>query len=102
MANARRMGKSELIAHFADRFQVRHRRVREFFEELRLLSEKELKRSGEFVLAGVVRFVARRRGARVGRNPMTGAPIQIPEKTIVKALHGQAAQRLGPGRVIAG
>lgn len=37
------------------------------------------------MLPGVVRFVLHKRKARVGRNPMTGEPIQIPEKMIVKA-----------------
>jgi len=47
MVEARRMGKSELFAHFANRFEVKRTAAREFFEELAMLSEKELKRSGE-------------------------------------------------------
>ena len=54
MAEARRMGKSELFAHFAERFEVKRAVAREFFDELTMLSEKELKRSGEFVLPGMV------------------------------------------------
>ena len=50
MAEARRMGKSELFSHFADRFEVKRTQAREFFDELNTLAEKELKRSGEFVL----------------------------------------------------
>ena len=50
MAEARRMGKSELFSHFADRFEVKRTQAREFFDELTTLAEKELKRSGEFVL----------------------------------------------------
>mgnify|MGYP001394222307 FL=1 len=52
MAEARRMGKSELFSHFAERFDVKRAQAREFFDELQQLSEKELKRSGEFVLPG--------------------------------------------------
>ena len=48
-------------------------------------SETELKRSGEFVLPGMVKLVVQTRKARMGRNPATGQSIQIPEKTVVKA-----------------
>ena len=73
MADARRMGKSELFSHFAERF------------EMKALSEKELKRSGEFVLPGMVKLVVQKRKARMGRNPATGEAIKIPAKTVVKA-----------------
>ena len=85
MVEARRMGKSELFAHFADRFEVKRAAAREFFDELAMLSEKELKRSGEFVLPGMVKLVVQKRKARTGRNPATGEPIKIPAKTVVKA-----------------
>jgi DNA-binding protein HU-beta len=79
------MGKSELFAHFAERFDVKRVMAREFFEELTMLSEKELKRSGEFVLPDMVKLVVQKRKARQGRNPATGEPIKIPAKTVVKA-----------------
>ncbi|MEI6666748.1 MAG: HU family DNA-binding protein [Acidobacteriota bacterium] len=85
MVEARRMGKSELFAHFAERFDVKRVMAREFFEELTMLSEKELKRSGEFVLPDMVKLVVQKRKARQGRNPATGEPIKIPAKTVVKA-----------------
>src|SRR4029434_2604517 len=85
MADARRMGKMELFAHFADKFDMKRTQVRDLFEELLALSEKELKRSGEFVIPGVCKLVVQRRKAREGRNPATGEPIKIPAKTVVKA-----------------
>lgn len=85
MAEARRMGKSELFAHFATRFDMKRAQAREIFEELTLLAEKELKRSGEFSLPGMVKLVVQKRKARMGRNPATGEPIKIPAKTVVKA-----------------
>ena len=84
MAEARRMGKSELFSHFADRFEVKRTQAREFFDELTSLAEKELKRSGEFVLPGMVKLVVQKRKARMGRNPQTGEPIKIPAKRVVK------------------
>ena len=85
MADARRMGKSELFAHFSEKFGVNRTEARDFFDELQQLSEAELKRSGEFVLPGMVKMVVQKRQARVGRNPATGEQIQIPAKTVVKA-----------------
>src|SRR5436853_7207126 len=85
MADARRMGKSELFSHFAERFEVKRTQSREFFDELTVLAEKELKRSGEFVLPGMVKLVVQKRKARMGRNPATGEAIKIPAKPGVKA-----------------
>ena len=85
MAEARRMGKSELFSHFAERFDVKRTQSREFFDELLQLSERELKRCGEFVLPGMVKLVVQNRKARMGRNPATGEAIEIPAKTVVKA-----------------
>ena len=59
--------------------------ARELFDELAALSEKELKRAGEFTLPGMVKLVVQKRKARMGRNPATGEAIKIPAKTVVKA-----------------
>jgi len=85
MAEARRMGKSELFSHFAERFQIKRTDAREIFDELNSLAESELKRVGEFVLPGMCKLVKQNRKARVGRNPATGETIQIAAKTVVKA-----------------
>jgi DNA-binding protein HU-beta len=85
MADARRMGKTELFAHFAEKFDMKRTTARDFFDELLALSERELKRANEFVLPGICKLVVQRRKAREGRNPATGEPIKIPAKTVVKA-----------------
>ena len=85
MDEARRMGKSELFSHFAERFDVKRTQSREFFVELAALCERELKRTGEFVIPGMVKLVVQNRKARIGRNPATKQPIEIPAKTVVKA-----------------
>jgi DNA-binding protein HU-beta len=85
MAEARRMGKSELFSHFAEKFEVKRTQARDYFDELTMLAERELKRSGEFVLPGMVKLVVQKRKARMGRNPATGEAIKIPAKTVVKA-----------------
>jgi DNA-binding protein HU-beta len=85
MDEARKMGKSELFSHFAERFDIKRTQSREFFDELAALCEKELKRSGEFLIPGLVKLVRKETKARTGRNPATGQPIPIPAKTVVKA-----------------
>lgn len=85
MATAQKMTKSALFAFFADKFEVKRTEVRDWFDELAALAEKELKRSGEFTLPGVVKLSVRKSKARMGRNPATGEPIKIPAKTRVKA-----------------
>jgi DNA-binding protein HU-beta len=84
MADARRMGKSELFTDFAERFAVKRTQAREFFDYLAELAEKELKRSGEFVLPGMVKLVVQKRKARMGRNPATGEAIKIPASKKVR------------------
>jgi DNA-binding protein HU-beta len=86
------MGKSELFSHFAERFEVKRTQAREFFDELNVLAEKELKRSGEFVLPGMVKLVKQHRKARMGRNPATGEAIKIPAKKVVKFRVAKAAK----------
>ena len=99
MAEARRMGKSELFSHFADRFEVKRTQAREFFDELTTLAEKELKRAGEFVLPGMVKLVVQKRKARMGRNPQTGEAIKIPAKTVVKFRVAKVAKEsIAPGK----
>ena len=81
----KKFSKSELYRHFAQHLDMKPSLVGEVFAELSRLSEEQLKTAGEFVVPGVVKLVLRHRKARVGRNPMTGAPIQIAERTVVKA-----------------
>jgi len=85
MADARRMGKTELFAFFSEKFNMKRADVRDLFDALQQLSEDELKRSGEFVLPGIVKLVLQNRKERLGRNPATGQQITIPAKTVVKA-----------------
>ncbi|MBA2356737.1 MAG: HU family DNA-binding protein [Acidobacteria bacterium] len=85
MAQAQKMTKSALFAYFADKFEVKRTEVRDWFDELAALAEKEIKRSGEFTLPSVVKLSVRKSKARMGRNPATGEPIKIPAKTRVKA-----------------
>jgi DNA-binding protein HU-beta len=86
----RRMTQSEVINHFAEKTGMKRAQVKEFFEELSNLASNEVKTNGEFVLPGFGKLVRSERKAREGRNPATGATIQIPAKTTLKFRVGKS------------
>lgn len=78
------MTQSEVLNHFADKFEIKRAQAKEIFEELSNLASEEVKNNGEFVLPGFGKLVLSERKAREGRNPQTGETIQIPAKTTLK------------------
>lgn len=80
----KRMSQSEVIGHFAEKFELKRAEAKEFFNELAELATREVKRNGEFVLPGFGKLVLAKRKAREGRNPATGETIKIPAKTTLK------------------
>ncbi len=83
-AAKKRMTQSEVLNHFAEKFDMKRSQVKEIFDELATLAGGEVKTSGEFSLPGFGKLVLSERKAREGRNPQTGDPIQIPAKTTLK------------------
>jgi len=83
-AGKKRMSQSEVVNHFAEKFDMKRAQVKEIFEELSNLAAREVKQNGEFVLPGFGKVVLSERKAREGRNPQTGETIQIPAKTALK------------------
>ena len=83
-AGKKRMSQSEVINHFAEKFELKRAQVKELFEELSNLASNEVKTNGEFVLPGFGKLVLSDRKAREGRNPQTGETIQIPAKRQLK------------------
>ena len=80
----KRMSQSEVVNHFAERFDLKRAQIKEIFEELSTLASREVKENGEFALPGFGKLVLSERKAREGRNPQTGETIQIPAKTALK------------------
>ncbi len=76
--------KSQIVAHLADKTELPKKTVTGVLEELLALATKETKSNGQFVVPGLGKAVKAHRKAREGRNPQTGATIQIPAKTVVK------------------
>lgn len=79
-----KMTKSQLMAALSEKSGLAKKQVVSFMEMLSTMAYKEVKSSGEFVLPGFGKLVKIQRKARTGRNPLTGAEIQIPAKTVVK------------------
>ena len=84
-SKSRSLSKADLVAHFAERFDVKPAQARAFLDELASLSGQQLKHSGEFTLPGIVTLVVQKRKARVGRNPRTGEAIDFATRTVVTA-----------------
>ncbi len=76
--------KSQIVNHFAEKFELSKNTVSSIVDEMAILATSETKKAGAFTLPGVGKLVLVKRKARVGRNPATGEAINIPAKTVVK------------------
>lgn len=74
--------KSETLARLAEKTGLSKKDVGGFLDELAALAYKEA-RNG-FTVPGLGKLVLQDRKARTGRNPATGATIQIPAKRVLK------------------
>ena len=79
-----KMTKSQILAGLAESSGLSKKDVATLMDKLVDLAYSEVKKSGEFVVPGIGKLVKVNRKARQGRNPATGATIQIPAKTVVK------------------
>ena len=93
------MTKSQIISHFAGKFELTKRTASEIIDEVAALAVSETKKSGSFTLPGIGKLVLVKRKARMGRNPATGEAIKIPAKTVVRMRVAKAAKEaIVPGR----
>ena len=93
------MTKSQIVTHFAKKFELTKRTSGMIIEEVAGLAVSETKKTGSFTVPGIGKLVLVRRKARMGRNPATGKAIKIPAKTVVKMRIAKAAkQAIVPGR----
>lgn len=91
---AKKMMKSELIQLAAEEMELSTKQVAGFFDFLATTAIQETKRSGEFTIPGLGKFVLAQRAARMGRNPQTGEAIKIKAKTAVKFRVAKVAKDL--------
>ena len=87
-----KMTKAQIMQALADKAGVSKKEVIMVMEAVTDLAYSEVKKSGEFVVPGIGKLVKVNRKARTGRNPATGAEIQIPAKTVVKFRVAKAAK----------
>ena len=87
-----KMTKSQLLSTMAEKSGLSKKDVVNFMDQLVVLAYAQVKSAGEFVLPGFGKLVKVKRLARQGRNPATGATIQIPAKTVVKFRVAKAAK----------
>ncbi len=87
-----KMTKSAMIASLAEKTEMSKKQVAAFLDTMTDMAYKEVKSSGMFVIPGIGKLVKVQRKARQGRNPATGATIQIPAKTVVKFRVAKAAK----------
>ena len=86
------MTKSQMLQALAEKTGLSKKDVTAVLDSLIEMAYTEVKKSGEFALAGLGKLVKVNRKARQGRNPATGETIQIPAKTVVKFRVAKAAK----------
>jgi DNA-binding protein HU-beta len=93
------MTKSQIVSHFAEKFEISKKTASAIIEEVAALAVSETKKAGSFTLPGIGKLVLVKRKARMGRNPGTGEAIKIPAKTVVKLRVAKAAKEaIVPGK----
>jgi len=82
--------KSEIIAGIAEATEITKKQAGIALETLVSMAYKGAK--DKFVIPGLGKLVLVQRQARIGRNPATGATINIPAKKVVKFRIAKAAK----------
>lgn len=87
---AKALSKSQIAAAIAEKNELSKKQATAILEQLAELAYKNAKNS--FTFPGIGKLVLVNRKARIGRNPATGATIQIPAKKVVKFRVAKAAK----------
>jgi DNA-binding protein HU-beta len=87
-----KMTKSQFLQELAAKTGHTKKDAMMMVEAMVDMAYKQVKSAGEFVIPGLGKLVKVHRAARMGRNPATGASIQIPAKTVVKFRVAKAAK----------
>ena len=82
--------KSEIIAGIAEATEITKKQAAAALDKLVDMAYKGAK--DKFVIPGLGKLVLVQRQARIGRNPATGATINIPAKKVVKFRVAKAAK----------
>ena len=84
------MNKGELIQAVADDANITKAQAQAAMDAFVSNVKKALNSGDKVTLVGFGTFSASTRAARMGRNPQTGQPIQIPQRRVAKFSAGKA------------
>ncbi|MFH1429942.1 MAG: HU family DNA-binding protein [Candidatus Uhrbacteria bacterium] len=87
-----KLTKSQMFATLAEKTGLSKKDAQLYWEKMGEFALSEVRSNGEFTFPGIGKLVKAHRKARTGRNPATGAEIQIPAKTVVKFRVAKAAK----------
>ena len=76
------MNKEELVKEVAKKAKVSQKSASDILAAVLETVEKTVSKGKKVTLVGFGTFEARKRAARVGRNPQTGKELKIPAKTV--------------------
>jgi len=76
------MNKEELVQEISKKASVTQKEAAEVLTTLIDTIQKTVKKGGKVTLVGFGTWEARKRKARIGRNPQTGKELKIPAKTV--------------------
>lgn len=88
------MTKQDLVAQVAKQANLSMRAAKTAVDSVFSTVADALKRNEKVVVTGFGTFVVRKRAARKGRNPQTGAEIQIPASKTPGFTAGKSLKRM--------
>ncbi len=87
------MTKADLIAHVAKKANLTNKAARDAVQSVFSAIADTLKKGDKVVVTGFGTFSVRSRAARKGRNPQTGAAINIPARKTPGFTAGKALKK---------
>ncbi|HBO16653.1 MAG TPA: HU family DNA-binding protein [Candidatus Moranbacteria bacterium] len=84
------MNKDALVDAISSKVEVSKKEIGAIIEAMTDKITEELRKGNKVTLTGFGTFKVSNRAARVGRNPQTGASINIPAMTVPKFTAGKA------------
>lgn len=87
------MTKADLVAMVAKKVNLTNKAAKESVQAVFRAIEDALKKGEKVVVTGFGTFMVRNRAARTGRNPQTGASINIPARKTPGFTAGKALKK---------
>ncbi len=86
------MTKTQIQTELAEATGTNKKVAAQFLDSLCSIAYRETRNNGEFTIPGIGKLVKKESNARVGRNPATGEPINIPARTNIRFRVAKAAK----------